>query len=567
MDPLPSAPITLFEERFAIFENDEFALVETSSGKTVKIKAKYVTFAQPSTNYKWVSTFDYPVDAIVEYQGKWYLSLQTPNLGKIPSSPANAAFWQEQVKAGSGFVFWVAGVYTGAEVFVLRALDQFVQIFRLSNATRPFLSTDFEVEYAAGDWELMSERGYVGISKAAHGFSVNDVLTFKAGAWNKFTTGDTPLAIVRNVVSANLVIVVLLGFRLKGLSGLAAGSSYYAQSDGTISTIASANVVFLAVSATEAILLTSGGGASGTDHFKGVFASEAALGIAFPTADEGDYAFVDTGGDDAALFIWDDTDVIWVESGITTVVPDADGATKGIAKLYTTPNGTNTDGAVSQAGINAKLRSTRTLAVSGATVQTDDNLFLKFNSATPINFTVDQLTADSKIPYVNYGAGAVTLVAGTGVTLVGRTVIPGAIDTDYPGGVLVYDTATSVRNLSGPPKEPEVVTAAVAAGAVTLDLDMLYQRKFEDTALQTGAFTITFDDEDNAQVFTYSIRVNGTVPITLPASVVMEEGDTRFVNGTKILTLIGSTKRFLLSFNRLAVGVFHCATTDTIYNS
>jgi hypothetical protein len=100
-----------------------------------------------------------------------------------------------------------------------------------------------------------------------------------------------------------------------------------------------------------------------------------------------------------------------------------------------------------------------------------------------------------------------------------------------------------------------------------LDLDMLYQRKFEDTALQTGAFTITFDDEDNAQVFTYSIRVNGTVPITLPASVVMEEGDTRFVNGTKILTLIGSTKRFLLSFNRLAVGVFHCATTDTIYNS
>src|SRR5688500_17609184 len=70
-------------------------------------------------------------------------------------------------------------------------------------------------------------------------------------------------------------------------------------------------------------------------HFKGVFASEAALDIAFPTADEGDYALVDTAGPDAQLFIWDDTDADWVASGITTIVPDATDAIKGIVELST----------------------------------------------------------------------------------------------------------------------------------------------------------------------------------------------------------------------------------------
>jgi hypothetical protein len=74
---------------------------------------------------------------------------------------------------------------------------------------------------------------------------------------------------------------------------------------------------------------------TGIEHFKGVFASEAALNIAFPTADEGDYAYVDTGGTEASLYIWDDTDSDWVESGVTTVVPDASETVKGIIEIAT----------------------------------------------------------------------------------------------------------------------------------------------------------------------------------------------------------------------------------------
>ena len=74
---------------------------------------------------------------------------------------------------------------------------------------------------------------------------------------------------------------------------------------------------------------------AGDEHFKGVFASEAALQAAFPSAAAGDYALVDTGGSTAQLFIWDNTDSDWVASGVTTIVPDASETVKGIAELAT----------------------------------------------------------------------------------------------------------------------------------------------------------------------------------------------------------------------------------------
>lgn len=53
-----------------------------------------------------------------------------------------------------------------------------------------------------------------------------------------------------------------------------------------------------------------------SSHFKGVFASLAALEAALPTAAPGDYADVDAGvGSDTERYIWDDSDVAWVRSG------------------------------------------------------------------------------------------------------------------------------------------------------------------------------------------------------------------------------------------------------------
>lgn len=54
----------------------------------------------------------------------------------------------------------------------------------------------------------------------------------------------------------------------------------------------------------------------GTEHFKGVYISDSALTSAVPSAEAGDYAYVDQGVDyPVALWVWDDDDNEWVASG------------------------------------------------------------------------------------------------------------------------------------------------------------------------------------------------------------------------------------------------------------
>lgn len=226
---------------------------------TERLELSHFMTSTTTQNFEWDNEEEYLAGDVVTYGGFWWQA-ELDNDGVTPGTDED--IWTQLSRSASGFVQWQEGVFVEDEVYVLHELDEFVQIFRLASETRPYVSSSFLSEYAQGDWELMSERGYIGISKTTHGFAVNDVLTYKSGNWNKFTAGDTPLAIVREVVSANLVIVVLLGNRLKGLSGLTPGSLYYAQSDATISTVESDNVIFLAVSATEAILLAAGGSSS-----------------------------------------------------------------------------------------------------------------------------------------------------------------------------------------------------------------------------------------------------------------------------------------------------------------
>lgn len=366
---LPSKPIAEFDPYNDPIEGDLLPIVDTRTGKTKKIDIKYFIPAPPSTSYNWVSTFPYAIDDVVEYQGKWYVSTADPNTGNIPGSPG--APWDLVNKAQSGFVYWTPGVYTGTDVIVLRPLDLFHQLFRLTATERPFNSSDFEKEYSEGAWELMSERGYLGISRNAHGFAVNDVLTYKASAWNKFTTGDVPLAIVRQVVSVDLVIIVILGNRLKGLSGRSAGSIYYAQADGSISTVVSPNPIYIAIASDEAVLLSSGGGSSSSGP--SVVISETYTNIAALLADQGDqdtglwYMVTDASADTTVDIGW----AIYQKLGTSTaalsdylktaeqesldvIIVDASPTTKGILKLYGT-TGANSDGTITQGVISAEL--------------------------------------------------------------------------------------------------------------------------------------------------------------------------------------------------------------------
>lgn len=96
-----------------------------------------------------------------------------------------------------------------------------------------------------------------------------------------------------------------------------------------------------------------------------------------------------------------------------------------------------------------ELRKTRTVTTADAIVQTDDNSLIIFNSASPINFTLDQLTANTKASFLNIGAGAVTFVNGSGVTLTGGPTLAAAAGTDYPTAFVVYLTNTTPRVVVG----------------------------------------------------------------------------------------------------------------------
>ena len=162
------------------------------------------------------------------------------------------------------FEVWEAKTYEKEIVYVLYDLDGFKQFFRLANATRPYVSSNFLTEYAAGDWELMSERGIMTITKSAHGFNPAEVLTFKSGAWNLYATGDKPLAIVTNVINTNNVIVALLGFLVKTIfSGWTPGDIYYLQPTGTLNNLLVTDKPILMAIASNRVIVFSGAGSGG----------------------------------------------------------------------------------------------------------------------------------------------------------------------------------------------------------------------------------------------------------------------------------------------------------------
>lgn len=70
-------------------------------------------------------------------------------------------------------------------------------------------------------------------------------------------------------------------------------------------------------------------------HYRGKYTSLVALETAIPTGDDGDYAIVDSGvGNDAVYYIWDAEDG-WVSGG-TTTASTTDTVTEGSSNLYFT---------------------------------------------------------------------------------------------------------------------------------------------------------------------------------------------------------------------------------------
>lgn len=102
-----------------------------------------------------------------------------------------------------------------------------------------------------------------------------------------------------------------------------------------------------------------------------------------------------------------------------------------------------------------ELTASRTVTGTDSIVQTDSLKTIYFNSGSPFNFTIDQLTVNSETAFVNIGAGVVTFVAGAGVTISGVTSLPGSENTT---AVILYRTATNPVIVSGGGSGVETVT-------------------------------------------------------------------------------------------------------------
>lgn len=130
------------------------------------------------------------------------------------------------------------------------------------------------------------------------------------------------------------------------------------------------------------------------------------------------------------------------------------------------------------------------------------------------------------------------------------TVYQGASAGDY---VLTYNLASTslqdnnnwllVANIGQVWGDTDIdlFPVSVISGTMTLDFVGAKQRRFIDTSTISSGFTIALDDDANALIHTLNLIITGSVPITLPSTYVMQEDDSRFNNGTKILTLDGGT--------------------------
>jgi hypothetical protein len=161
--------------------------------------------------------------------------------------------------------------------------------------------------------------------------------------------------------------------------------------------------------------------ASADAHFKGVYVDDTALTAAHPTAEPGDYAYIDAGvGQEVQLWIWDEDDTEWVESGSPA------GGTWGSI------TGTLSSQTDLQNALNAKLNCIPTFrtvtatheldATDLATVNAGGQLEIFLDSASPITLELPT-NAVRAFPIgttgsgVQYGAGQVTIVPDATVTM------------------------------------------------------------------------------------------------------------------------------------------------------
>jgi len=289
-------------------------------------------------------------------------------------------------------------------------------------------------------------------------------------------------------------------------------------------------------------------GGTSIEHFKGLFASYAALSSAFPAADPGDYAFVDAGAaNDVMIYIWDDDDADWILGG-ASATPNASETVSGSAEEATdaeTAAGTAVGGTGAKLFVTPAKLATWWTAVKAAVITFAAQITFtsapRFSSTTASQFLKVDASKDLESVAAASQSEAVT----------------GTNDTK-PMTPLSSENKTSVKR----------ATASVSAGTCTLNCNNKETIRFEDTSAQSSNYAVALSNETVTELIEYNVPITGTLVITFPSSVVMTTIDARWNNSTKQLTLTGTTASpFCLILSRISSTRFELVSSYPFYAS
>lgn len=151
--------------------------------------------------------------------------------------------------------------------------------------------------------------------------------------------------------------------------------------------------------------------------------------------------------------------------------------------------------------------------------------------------------------------GDVIINAYTGNIILTQTLPTGAV-ADV---VLVRNSATgAIKSVVQSGVNEAIQAVVVSAGTLTLDINNQKYRTFDLTTTQSSNFTIAVSNATNLIYSRLTLRITGTIAVTLPSEVIMsraEEVSGRWNSSTNILTVTGVTASpFLISFEKDGAG-------------
>jgi hypothetical protein len=157
---------------------------DMATGVTRRYSMDPFILSPTSTNIEWTSAKaaagDYDIDVIVTRGGDIWQSTVDNN----ESIPGADETWTKLTRGRSGLALWEAGVFLEDNVFVARIIGNKVHLFYLDNETRPYNSTDFDVEFIAGDWVQIGSLEIVEVDVSGASATLNflylDELAFKS---------------------------------------------------------------------------------------------------------------------------------------------------------------------------------------------------------------------------------------------------------------------------------------------------------------------------------------------------------------------------------------------------